>query len=385
VEDKISRTSAPGAEKMSQPLVSVALVVSNVDRFLAESIESILGQTFRDFEFIIVDFGSTDNSKSIISKYAAIDSRVKFHEIPHCGLAEARNAACSLAEGKYIAIMDADDVSVPERLSWQAEFMENHPEVGVVGGSVERIDATSRPLQVFQYPLENREIQSELLTHCVFCQPTVLMRRDAFVRVGGYRGPFAPAEDYDLWLRIAESFQLANLVKVVLKYRIHSSQVTLRKRRQQIMGSLAAQASARARRNGGPDPLNRVKEITPALLAGLGVTKPEQQVALAREYLNWTRVMYQTREYSGALNALNEILQPSDREYAESWVVAELRFLAAGIYWRQRRFLRSVMTLSLAVAARPLVVGRPLKLLLRWVRLRTAAVGTCSLDSRVQR
>src|ERR1700675_5081879 len=108
---------------MSQPLVSVAMVECNVDRFLTQAIESILGQTFQDFDFIIVDFGSTDSSKSIISGYTASDSRVKFHEIPHCGLAEARNVACSLAQGKYIAVMDADDMSVPDRLAWEIDFM----------------------------------------------------------------------------------------------------------------------------------------------------------------------------------------------------------------------------------------------------------------------
>src|SRR5271169_6728077 len=98
------------------------MVVCNVDRFLAESIESILGQTFREFEFIIVDFGSTDNSKSIISSYATRDSRIKLRVVPHCGLAEARNAGCFLAQGQYIAIMDADDVSLPNRLLWEVEF-----------------------------------------------------------------------------------------------------------------------------------------------------------------------------------------------------------------------------------------------------------------------
>ncbi len=100
------------------------MVMCNVDRFLAESIESILGQTFRDFEFIIVDFGSTDKSKAIASSYATKDSRIRFHEIPNCGLAEARNVSCSLARGRYIAIMDADDVSVPDRLMLQIEVHE---------------------------------------------------------------------------------------------------------------------------------------------------------------------------------------------------------------------------------------------------------------------
>src|SRR5271166_4018135 len=108
-------------EPMSNPLVSVVMVVCNVDRFLAESIESILGQTFREFEFIIVDFGSTDESRAIISQYQDNDNRLRLHTIPHCGLAEARNVSCSLARGRYIAIMDADDVSVHERLMWQIE------------------------------------------------------------------------------------------------------------------------------------------------------------------------------------------------------------------------------------------------------------------------
>src|ERR1700751_330870 len=98
---------------MNDPVVSVAMAVCNVGRFLAESIESVLAQTFSDFEFIIVDFGSTDKSKAIAASYAGKDSRIKVYEIPVCGLAEARNAACSHARGRYIAVMDADDFCLP--------------------------------------------------------------------------------------------------------------------------------------------------------------------------------------------------------------------------------------------------------------------------------
>src|ERR1700733_11651747 len=118
---------------MNRPLVSVAMVVCNVDRFLSESIESILAQTFREFEFIIVDFGSTDKSTTIASSYAAQDSRIKLHTIPCCGLAEARNASCLLAQAQYIAIMDADDIATRDRLMWQVDFMEKRSEVGVLG------------------------------------------------------------------------------------------------------------------------------------------------------------------------------------------------------------------------------------------------------------
>ena len=349
---------------MNKPLVSVVMVVCNVDHFLAESIESILGQTLRDFEFIIVDFGSTDNSKSIISSYAASDSRLKFHIIPSCGLAEARNASCFLAQGQYIALMDADDVSSPDRLMWQIDFMEKHPEVSVLGGAVEWIDTTGRALVTWDNPVGDGEIQSALLERCPLWQPTVLMRREAFVGVGGYRPPFAPAEDYDLWLRMAEHFQIANLKQVVLKYRIHPNQVSMRKRAQQTLGVLAARVAASSRRNGIPDPLNSVKEITPEALAALGVTKASLQSELASESGRWIRNMCMAGEYSVALQAALATLQ-SDLEYVERRQIADLHLIVARLYWRQRKYLSSLLAAAHAVVTRPVVAGRPLRPVLR--------------------
>jgi cellulose synthase/poly-beta-1,6-N-acetylglucosamine synthase-like glycosyltransferase len=340
------------------------MVVCNVDRYLAEAIESVLGQTFRDFEFIVVDFGSTDHTKATVSRYAASDSRVKFREIPPCGLAEARNAACSLAQGQYIAIMDADDVSLPERLAWEFDFMEAHPEVGVVGGAVECIDAAGRVLTTWSNPTENQMIQLALNEGCLLRQSTVLMRRDAFVALGGYRAPFAQAEDYDLWLRLAERYQLANLEQVVLRYRLHPSQISVSRQSQQSLCTLAAKVAATSRRNGLPDPLNFVVEITPALLAGLGTTRAMQQRQLASDLRDWVRNLCNAAEYSAALKTALEALQ-SDLEYVEKWRVADLQIAAAGLYWRQRRILRSGLSAAQAVLTYPLMVGRPLKPLLR--------------------
>jgi hypothetical protein len=359
----VSDTSPSNATK---PLVSVVMVVCNVDRFLSESIESILAQSFRDFELVIVDFGSTDNSKSIISRHAAIDSRVKFHEIPHCGLAEARNAACSLAQGKYIAVMDADDVSVPERLLRQVDFMEVHPEVGVVGGAVEWIDANGRSLQTFRHPLTDYEIRLALLKHSVIWQPTAFIRTEAFILAGGYRAVFAQAEDYDLWLRIAESFQLANLEQVVLKYRFHPFQVSMQKRAQQTLCVLAAQVAASSRRIGIPDPLNSVKEITADALAALGVTKARQQRELVSDRRDWIWNMCLAGEYAAALKAALEALR-ADLEYVEPWEIVELHLTVARLQWRQKRPFSSGLSAVRAVLARPVMLGRPLKPLLRWI------------------
>ncbi len=349
---------------MSQPLVSVVMVVCNVERFLAESIESVLGQTFRDFEFIILDFGSTDNTKSIVAGYAAKDSRIKLSEIPHCGLAEARNAVSFLAQGRYIAVMDADDVSMPDRLKWEAAFMEEHPEIGIVGGAIQWIDGTGRPLRVDSRPVGDDEIQEALLHHYPFCHSSLLMRRDAFARSGGYRPAFAPAEDYDLAIRMAEYCKCANLEQVVLQYRVHGTQLSLKKGRYQSLAKLAARASAVSRRSGTGDPLNSAGEITSALLVGLGVTEAAQRRAVALDRQQWIRLMCMAGEYPLALDAAVETLQ-SDLKDVERWLIADLRLRAACLYWRQRRFARSLLTGIHAFTTRPLMLGRPLKRLLQ--------------------
>jgi GT2 family glycosyltransferase len=345
---------------MSQPLVSVVMVVCNVERYLAESIESILGQTFRDFEFIILDFGSTDASKSIVSGYAAKDSRIKQSEIAHCGLAEARNAVCSLAQSRYIAVMDADDVSMPDRLKWESGFMEEHPEIGVVGGAIQWIDGTGRPLRVDSRPAHDSEIREALLDHYPFCHSSLLMRRDDFARSGGYRPAFAPAEDYDLAIRMSEYCKCANLEQVVLKYRIHATQLSLQKGKYQSLCKLAARASAASRRKGNGDPLNSVGEITSSLLVGLGVSEATQQRAVALDRYQWIRNMCMAGEYSLALDAAVELLQ-SDLKYVERWLVADLRLRAAQLYWKQKRFGRSLLTGAHAFTTRPVMLGRPLK------------------------
>jgi Glycosyl transferase family 2 len=348
---------------LNSPLVSVVMVACNVDRFLTEAIESILGQTFRDFEFIIVDYGSTDKSKAIISGHAAHDSRIRFHCIPPCGLAEARNAGCFLAQGRYIAVMDADDLALPERLALQVAFMEEHPQVGLLGGAVKWVDTLGRSLRVDSVPTEDDDIRTELQVRCPFWQPSVLVRTQAFRLAGGYRSAFAPAEDYDLWLRIVDRFQCANLPDVVLHYRIHPYQVSMRKRAEQTRGVLGAQVSAASRKSGLPDPLDQVKEISPDVLAALGVPHSRQRNVFISDYQLWIRHMCMAGEYPTALNAAVEILRTDLRDIAR-WQVANLHLTVAGLLWRKRHFLSSAVSVARAVVTRPLVVGRPLRVLL---------------------
>ncbi len=346
--DMLNPTETAGTPK--RPMVSVVMVVRNVDRFLAEAIDSILSQTLADFEFVILDFGSTDRSKEIAARYGARDSRIRLHDIPPCGLAEARNAACFLAEGQYIAIQDADDISMPDRLLWEVEFMRKHPDLGLLGGAAEWVDAELRPLWTFNFPIEDREIRSALTRECPFCHTAVLMRRDAFVAVNGYRAAFTTSQDYDLWLRISERFRCANLKQVVVKYRIHPHQASVSRREHQTFSSVAARASAALRRNGSPDPLDSAGAITPELLASLRVSPAELQVSLFKDNRDWIVNMFTAKEYPVALQIAAEVLK-SDWEYVERREIAYLQLILARLYWRQKQFPESVF--AACRAARP--------------------------------
>ena len=294
---------------MAVPVVSVVMSVYNGERFLQDAVESILSQSLRDFEFIVIDDGSTDHSAAILDRYQNSDARLKVCHGEHAGLIESLNRGCALAQGKYIARMDADDVAIKDRLIWQTDFMDAHPEIGIVGGAVEWIDATGKPLVIRRYPSDDEKIKTTLFQQgCAFWHPTVVLRREVFARAGGYRRVVVDAEDYDLWLRIADHYQLANLENVVLKYRIHPHQVSMRKTAQQTLGMIAAQVAASTRRNGLADPLNSMVAITDETLASLGVTKSMLSRRFASYRRDWIRNMVTAGEYSTALEATLEIL-----------------------------------------------------------------------------
>jgi len=353
---------------MSEPLVSVVMVVFNVDRFLAEAIESILDQTLKEFELVIVDYGSTDSTKDTVAHYAGKDSRVRLHEIPHCGLGAARNAACLLARGRYIALMDADDIALPGRLQLQVDFMEKHPEVGLLGAFVQWINATGRDLFVCRFPTDDKQLRKTLAMRCCFWQPTVLLLKEAFVRAGGYRDAFAPAEDYDLWLRITEQYQCSNLAEVVLRYRIHPNQVSLRKRKQQTLGIVAAQKSAALRQMGEKDIFDSVDRLTPEALTKLGVTEADQERVFMEESQRWIRLLTLAGEHTAALACAVELSRVR-WTHVEEWQIADLHLTVASFRWMRREFTEGIRSTIEAVRIRPKVLGRPLRPLLQRIGL----------------
>jgi glycosyltransferase involved in cell wall biosynthesis len=209
------------------PLVSVLLCVFNAEDYLGEAIESIIQQTFIDFEFIILNDGSKDNSLKIIEEHAAKDSRIKVISRENRGIVSSRNELLIASRGHYVAVMDADDIALPNRLQLQVQYLDNHPEVLGLGGDYHVIDSKGRHLTTFSLPESNDEIQKMMLVgHTAILHPTSLFRRNAIRAIGDYDPDFELVEDLDLWLRLSEKGQIANLKKVVLKYRLHGNSIS---------------------------------------------------------------------------------------------------------------------------------------------------------------
>ena len=152
-------------------------------------------------DFAIINDGSTDGTAAILESFAQRDLRVHVCHQENLALSRSLNRGCEMAQGEYIARMDADDIALGDRLMRQIEFMESHPEVDVAGGAVEFIDTTGKPLGMTRLPETDSEIRAAFSGHTPFIHPTVVFRREAFVALGGYRAAFEEAEDFDLWLR----------------------------------------------------------------------------------------------------------------------------------------------------------------------------------------
>jgi len=208
----------------SNPKISVVMTVFNGERFIKEAIDSILSQTFKDFEFIIVDNASTDKTTDIIASYD--DSRIVcINNEENLGQTKALNIGIKSSRSEYIARMDADDISYPERLELQYDFMRKNSSIAVLGSWYLEIDEYGNAIRKFRLPTNPIEIKcyllgsSELSYHCV-PHPIVLMRREAIFDVGLYDEKYI-AQDFDLWVKLSRKYLISNLPKILFKYRLY--------------------------------------------------------------------------------------------------------------------------------------------------------------------
>jgi glycosyltransferase involved in cell wall biosynthesis len=261
-------------EPDSSPRVSVVLPVFNAERFIAAAVDSILAQTLQDFELIAIDDGSTDGTPAILADRTARDGRVRIMHRGHRGVVAALNDGLREARADFVAIMNADDVALPQRLAQQLAFLDAHPAVAAVGTQSCLMLADGRLGTVTSLPQAPAALRVLMMRASPLSSPTVMLRRRAVLELGGFRPQFAPAaEDYDLWLRLGERHELANLPDVLLFYRLHPGQLTGQAYEAGAIAALVAQAAARARQAGHPDPVAGRSSIDRDFAATLGITE----------------------------------------------------------------------------------------------------------------
>jgi hypothetical protein len=262
--------AAEDVTPVDSPQISVVMPAYNAEPYIQHAIRSILNQTFEAFELIVVVADSSDRTSTIVKRAAAEDSRIRLQRQPRTGIVDGRNLGAQLARAPYIAWLDADDVAVPRRLELQVRFMDRHPDVAVLGGSILATDQTLKALFPVRYPTDIGRVSATLPRANALAASTAMIRTSAYHVVGGCRTAFKQgAEDYDLWLRLSESFQLANLPELLGYYRIHPDQVSGTRVERFVLPTVAAQLSAWARRDGRDDPYGEMDAFTYAALVNI--------------------------------------------------------------------------------------------------------------------
>ena len=213
------------------PKVSILMPVYNGEKYIAQAMDSVLSQTFRDFEFIIIDDGSSDKSAEIIKSYN--DKRLRhIANSTNLGLAGARNRAIEVSNSDYLAWLDCDDISLPNRLMEQVALLDAHPKIGLCGTWVRTLGLI--PEHIWRYPTDPGVVRGRMLFDDPVATSSVMMRRSCLAAEELQFNPrFPPAEDYDLWERISRINGVCNIPKVLTLYRIHPNQISTIKHEQQ--------------------------------------------------------------------------------------------------------------------------------------------------------
>jgi glycosyltransferase involved in cell wall biosynthesis len=232
------------------PKVSVVTAVYNGEKYLAKSVDSILSQTFDDFEFIIVDDGSTDHALEMLQRIC--DSRIRIIQQKNQGQAKALIAGLEQAQGELIARIDQDDYSLSHRLMRQVDFMDAHPEVNLCGSRFQELYGGNLAPQRVRFAQTDNEIKKIFSCYNPFAHSAVMFRRDAYMKVGGYDKNFSIGMDYDLFMRLMEIGQVHNIEEALTVIRMHDESHSLKKSRLKTFEGIKIGCRAYSKFGGNP-------------------------------------------------------------------------------------------------------------------------------------
>lgn len=298
--------------------VSVVMSVKNGEPYLADAIESILGQTFKNLTFVIVEDGSDDGSERILKDFAGRDRRVRVLKGESRGLTAGLNLALRYANTEYIARMDADDLAYPERLAEEVAYLDATPDCVLVGTGFRYIDPEGRPLFPFEPETSHEALVEGMLEgRPGLCHPSVLIRRSALDACGGYRECYETSQDLDLWLRLSEKGRVSNLPRVLMDYRVHPGAVSSARAKRQVEDAYRIVVDAAERLGRGAP--RREGFLSEACHAPSG----------SEWYRYWGELCMQAGESDAAKRMATSALRvgPRTRRAWRFWLLTRLSFL----------------------------------------------------------
>jgi len=245
------------------PVVSVIMSVNTMEYLLEETILSILNQSFSNIEFIIVNDGHDSDVRNLTDSIA--DSRLIVLNQIWQGLTKSLNDAIKISRGKYIARIDADDYSFPDRLEKQLSFFDEYPNVGLLGTAYIEETTDGEYVGIVVFSTNRTKLKHQLQYQNQFCHGSVMFRKECLDKVGIYRNEFLKAQDYDLWLRIADKFDIANLPEVLYKHRVEKNCISIASRDNQDQYAQIARDCAEARKKSMVEPLDKLQKINTTL------------------------------------------------------------------------------------------------------------------------
>jgi glycosyltransferase involved in cell wall biosynthesis len=293
-------------EQTLKPRISVITSCFNAEKWLNECIESVRSQTFSNFEYILIDDGSSDGTRQIMEKHAALDKRIRLVFKPNTGLSDSLNQGFRIARGAWIARLDADDISDPCRLELQIKHAESNPRVVFVGSDSALIDLNGKLIHEVKYPTSHHKLKHNLLTGRKFpAHSSALISTRAFQMVGGYRNRLRRAEDRDLWLRLLDIGELRSVNRPLILLRKHNENISNDDNGYtQFVDAVACTVSYFLRLKGAQDPIELDNDLFLNFMSLIRSHLDRQDFLRHREAMRYLRLHVETGTIVGIIRSV---------------------------------------------------------------------------------
>ena len=343
---------------MTTPMVSVVIAAYNAEDYVAEAVRSVLEQTMDDLELIVVNDGSTDSTRHVLRRFED-DQRVQIIDQENTGCSAARNRGAAASKGRYIAIVDADDVCWSEKLERQVELFRREPGLAVVGTQARMIDQEGRHLGVLRTPTGHDAIAEGMRRSMQFCHPTVLIRGDVYRELGGYEESYPTSEDYEFLRRIIDGYRAANVDDVLYDLRIHGGNKSFYYFEQQrLRGFLTRHMMDQGRTFDDETRRQFEGDLSKEQLVAQGICGERIDRQMVTHYVQRVQMLDRLGHRELAKDFMARADAYIERHQLEDWAQAELRALRSLRALRNGRWRRSLRDAMAAMATEPGVLFR---------------------------